>query len=390
VQETGQDIAQDIGPLAAPGLGAGIRARFLDPVNGLRLHILEAGYETPGRPLLVLLHGFPELAYSWRKVMRPLAEAGFHVVAPDQRGYGRTTGWSPAYDQELAPFSMLHLAGDAAALVYALGYAQAAAVIGHDFGSPVAAWCALARPDVFRKVVMMSSPFAGTPAPMVPGAAVATGLHASKEAVARGLASLPRPRKHYQWYYSEREADADMRNAPQGLHAFLRAYFHFKSADYAENRPHRLPSAAPEHLAVMPTYYIMDRDADMAATVAPYMPSPQAIAACGWMSEAEMAVYAQEFGRTGFQGGLNWYRTRFDAGIAADQRLYAGKTIDIPAMFVAGASDWGIYQVPGAVEAMQETACTRMQGCHFVSGAGHWVMQEQPDAVVRLFLDFLR
>lgn len=384
------DTTTAIGALAGPGLGDGIRARFLDSVNGLRMHILEAGYETPGRPLLLLLHGFPELAYSWRKVMRPLAAAGYHVVAPDQRGYGRTTGWSDAYDQELRPFSMLHLAGDAVALVYALGHAHAAAVIGHDFGSPVAAWCALARPDVFRASVMMSSPFAGTPTPDIPGASTAGGLHASKEAVAQGLAALPRPRKHYQWYYSEREANADMMHAPQGLHAFLRAYFHFKSADYAGNTPYRLASAAPEHLAEMPTYYIMDLAAGMAETVAPYMPSAGEIAACAWMPDSEMAVYAQEYGRTGFQGGLNWYRTRFDAGVAADQRLYAGKTIDVPSMFIAGSSDWGIYQVPGAVEATQTRACTAMRGCHFVPGAGHWVTQEKPDAVVRLLLDFLK
>ena len=103
-----------------------------------------------------------------------------------------------------------------------------------------------------------------------------------------------------------------------------------------------------------------------------------------------MAVYAQEYGRTGFQGGLNWYRTRFDAGVAADQRVFAHKTIDVPSMFIAGASDWGIYQVPGAIEATQEKACTQMRGCHFVPGAGHWVTQEKPDAVVQLLLGFLR
>ena len=379
---------EQIEPLTAPGLGDGIRSRFIEPVNGLRLHILEAGYETPDRPLLLLLHGFPELAYSWRKVMRPLAAAGYHVVAPDQRGYGRTTGWSAAYDQDLRPFSMLHLAGDAVALVYALGHRHAD-VVGHDFGSPVAAWCALTRPDVFHSVVLMSAPFPGTPAPLIPDTAAAGGLHASKEAVAQGLAGLPRPRKHYQWYYSEREANADMMQAPQGLHAFLRAYFHFKSADYEGNTPYRLASAAPEQLAQMPTYYIMDLADDMAATVAPYMPAQDAIAACAWMPESEMAIYAQEFGRTGFQGGLNWYRTRFEAGLAADQRLYASKTIDVPSMFIAGASDWGIYQAPGALEAMQQRATTRMLGCHLVDGAGHWVMQEQPEAVAGLLLDFL-
>src|SRR4029077_11882845 len=131
--------------------------------NGLRMHILEAGFEVPGRPLVLLLHGFPELAYSWRKIIVPLAEAGFHVVAPDQRGYGRTTGWDADYDGDLTSFRLLNLARDVLELVFALGHNTVAAVVGHDFGSPVAAWCALVRPDVFRRVVLMSAPFAGPP-----------------------------------------------------------------------------------------------------------------------------------------------------------------------------------------------------------------------------------
>ena len=124
----------ELPPLESAVLPAGVRARFADGINGLRLHILEAGHETPGRPLVLLLHGFPELAYSWRKIIVPLADAGFHVVAPDQRGYGRTTGWDPDYDGDLASFRMLNLARDALGLVAALGHQSAAAVIGHDFG----------------------------------------------------------------------------------------------------------------------------------------------------------------------------------------------------------------------------------------------------------------
>src|SRR5580704_5101028 len=145
-------------------LPAGIRSRSLDNGNGLSVHVLEAGFETPGRPALLLLHGFPELAYSWRKVMPPLAAAGYHVIAPDQRGYGRTTGWDARYDGDLAPFRFSNLVRDALGLVSAFGYKHVDAVIGHDFGSPVAAWCALMRPDVFRAVAMMSAPFGGVPA----------------------------------------------------------------------------------------------------------------------------------------------------------------------------------------------------------------------------------
>src|SRR5579872_1114660 len=143
-------------PLDASALPAGIRSRQVERINGLDVHILEAGFQTPGRPCLLLLHGFPELAYSWRKIMVPLAEAGFHVVAPDLRGYGRTTGWSANYDDDLTPFRMLNAVRDALGLVAALGYRETAAVVGHDFGAGVAALCALVRPDVFRSLALMS------------------------------------------------------------------------------------------------------------------------------------------------------------------------------------------------------------------------------------------
>jgi pimeloyl-ACP methyl ester carboxylesterase len=114
-------------------------------------------------------------------------------------------------------------------------------VIGHDFGSPVAAWCALLRPDVFRSVVLMSAPFAGPPA--IPfGTADGPQAAAIKpgRTIHDDLAALDPPRKHYHWYYSTRPADGDMRRCPQGLHAFLRAYYHHKSADWKANRPHKL------------------------------------------------------------------------------------------------------------------------------------------------------
>jgi pimeloyl-ACP methyl ester carboxylesterase len=380
-------IDPDLPPLDAALLPDGVRARFVDGVNGLRMHVLEAGHEGGPRPMLLLLHGFPELAYSWRATMPALADAGWHVVAPDQRGYGRTTGWTRAYDADLAPFRMVNLVRDALGLVAALGRTHVDAVIGHDFGSPVAAWCALMRPDVFRAVAMMSSPFSGPP-PMPP----LGGERGPRdpEPALRALAALPRPRKHYQWYYSMPEADADMVGAPQGLHAFLRAYYHHKSADWPENRPFPLRAWEAEELAKLPTYYVMDLDADMAATVAPHMPSPEAIAACRWLPDDALRVYAGEYARTGFQGGLQWYRCRTTGRFLAEEQTWAGRTIDVPSLFVAGASDWGIHQVPGALEATRTRACTRMLGCELVEGAGHWVQQERPGEVVRLLLDFLR
>ena len=375
-------------PLAAGLLPSGVRARVIAGINGLDMHILEAGAAPAGRPLLLLLHGFPELAYSWRKIMGPLASAGYHVVAPDQRGYGRTTGWSADYDQDLRPFSMLRLAADALALVYALGHTHVAAVIGHDFGSPVAAWCAVTRPDVFRTAVLMSAPFGGTPSVSVgpDGRAVD---HPAPTALDTALARLPRPRKHYQRYFATRAANADMRSDGHGLADFLRAYFHAKSADWSGNHPTRLDDGSAAQLARMPDYYVMDLAKTMPENVAPLLPTPAEVAACRWLTEAELAVYTAEYRRTGFQGGLNWYRARFEAELNADLALYANATLDVPSMFMAGRSDWGVYQVPGAYERMQSTACTRMLGCHLIDGAGHWVMQEQPDAVAALLIAFL-
>ena len=150
-------------------LPEGIRTRLIPNINGLQMHILEAGFEYGAdRPCLLLLHGFPELAYSWRHIMLPLAAAGFHVIAPDQRGYGRTTGWHAQHDDDPSDYSMPNLVNDMLVLVTALGYKRVASVIGHDFGSPVAAWCSLMRPDVFASVVMMSAPFGGAPLQLDP------------------------------------------------------------------------------------------------------------------------------------------------------------------------------------------------------------------------------
>jgi non-specific protein-tyrosine kinase len=178
-----------------------IRSRRIDGVNGLSVHILEAGYRQPDRPLVLLLHGFPELAFSWRKVMPLLAARGYHVIAPDQRGYGATTGWDADYDADLASFRMGRLVRDMLALLTALGHERVvAAVVGHDFGSPVAAWCALLHPDIFRCVALLSAPFPGPPRPR----------RDPWPEIDAALAALQPPRKHYQRYYTTREANADM------------------------------------------------------------------------------------------------------------------------------------------------------------------------------------
>ena len=364
------------GPVPLP---AGIRSRMASNGNGLDMHFLEAGFEERGRPCALLLHGFPELAYSWRRVMPALAEAGYHVVAPDQRGYGRTTGWDPDYDTELAPWRFFNLVRDVMGLLDALGHREAALLAGHDYGASVAAWAALIRPDVFRRLALMSAPFAGPP-DISPQPPPARSIHAD-------LAALERPRKHYHWYYSTRQANADMRDCAQGVHDFLRAYFHHKSADWDGNRPFRLAGWTAEELARMPTYYIMDLDRTMAETVAAEMPDTGKIAACRWLPDAELAVYAREYERTGFQGGLNWYRCRTSGLFDREQELFSGRRFEVPACFMSGAADWGAYQSPGALEAMEERAAA-WAGTWLVEGAGHWVQQERPDAVSARLLAF--
>jgi pimeloyl-ACP methyl ester carboxylesterase len=377
------------GPLSRDLLPPGVSARFVQNGNGLNMHVLEAG--EPGRPLVMLLHGFPEIAYSWREIIGPLAAEGYHVVAPDQRGYGRTTGWSADYDDSLEPFAPLNLVRDITGLVGALGYDRAEAVIGHDYGSPVAAFCALVRPDVFRSVILMSAPFGG-PAPLRTDPSAAKGMAdgLSDPNLLASMEKLDRPRKHYHWYYATRPADQDMCGCPEGIHDFLRAYFHMKSADWPANKPHPLAGWRAEELAKLPTYYVMDLAQDMPESVRSEMPSKDSIAACRWLPDEVMAVYAEEYGRTRFQGGLQWYRVVTGGLVGRDLRTFAGRRIEVPSAFIAGAQDWGVHQKPGEFEAMQSKGLADLRGVHLLEGAGHWVQQEQADKVLGLLIEFLK
>ncbi len=370
-------------------LPVGIRSRRVDNNNGVTMHMLEAGFETPGRPCVVLLHGFPELAYSWRNQLLPLAEAGFHAIAPDLRGYGRSVRTAIAFDDDLLPFSLMNRVSDVLGLVRALGYEKVVAVAGHDWGAPTAAWCALMRPDVFQSVVMMSTPFGGSPTlPLVAANKPRTPM--SDGDIPKELAALSPPRKHYWWYSATRGANENMWHARQGVHDLLRAMYHFKSADWKGNKPFALKSWAASELAKMPAYYIMDLDKGIAETMAAEMPSAAQTAACHWMAEGDLRVYSTEYIRTGFQGGLNSYRVLTDPRYSGELKSFSGRTIDVPSCFIGGADDWGVRQSPGAFEAMQQGACTRLLGVHLVAGAGHSIPEEQPERVNRLLLGFLR
>ena len=360
----------------------GLQSKRIQTKTGLNMHVLEAG--SPSNPCVLLLHGFPELAFSWRHQLTALANAGFHVIAPDQRGYGDTLGGDDHFDGDWQASGMLHLVDDVLALLEALNIGHVKAVIGHDFGSPVAAWCALTRPDVFRAVVMMSAPFSGPP-----DAVHWATTHAAIVQEVVALGELDPPRQHYQWYYSDAQANEDMWQAPQGLHAFLRAYYHVKSADWAVNQPHALTAWQAAELAKLPHYYVMPAGQTMAQAVAVHAPSAAQVSACTWLSETDLAVYVAAYQARGFQGGLQWYRCATSLKQFEVMSRYSGQTIDVPAAYIAGQADWGVYQFPGALEKMKAQVCKDMRFIELLPQAGHWVQQEQPEAVNKLLLNFL-
>lgn len=355
-------------------------------LDDLRVHYLQAG--DPDRPCIVLLHGFPELAYSWRKNIVPLAEAGYHVIAPDQRGFGRTTGWDDRYEADLYPFSTLGMAGDIIRLVTTLGKERVCLIAGHDSGAQIAAACALLRPDIFQSVIALSTPYAGAPR-QIPGRVRPIRPLAEDETI-RGLANLPVPRKHYTVYYSSETANRDLMNALQGLEDWFRGYFYAKSAQWEGNRPESLAGWTPEELARIPTYYIMNKDEDMAQTAQAYLSSLQGKPfPCGWLTDEDIRVYAEEYGRTGFQGGLNGYRCGTGGLNARQLALFSGRKIEVPFLYLTGEQDWGTWQFPGTVETMEKEASTQYRGIRIIRHAGHWVQQEQPEEVNREILRFL-
>ncbi|CCL98224.1 uncharacterized protein FIBRA_00218 [Fibroporia radiculosa] len=370
------------------GLLDEIISRLL-PVNDLNMHILEAG--DPSLPLVILLHGFPELAYSWRKVIVPIAQMGFHVVAPDMRGYGQTTSrTAPSFpirfEDDLGPFRVINIVRDVVALVFALGYTSVASIVGHDMGSGVAALCALIRPAMFRSLVIMSTPFPGPP-PLLfkvdPVKPPPSPLNIFSPEVKVQLAALDPPRKYYVPYFAGEDANRDMMNAPRGLHAFIRAYYHMKSADWPLNEPRPLDSPDPAKVAELPHYYMMPLEATMPQAVEPHAPSADEVAANTWLTERELAVYVSEYGRTGFQGGLNGYRA-YQPQYFQELQIFSGQKIEVPAMFLAGKQDWGVFQIPGALDRMKSQACSNLaeEDLVLVDGAGHWVQQEKPERTV--------
>lgn len=418
-----------LAPVELPDLPPQITSRYitLSDRDGLNVHILEAFPDTSDRSstpyhLILLLHGFPELAYSWRKVLVPIANAhqGYHVVAPDLRGFGRTTPLAGSgsasqvqYEDALSPYHILNIVDDICSLVRALGYSSVAMLVGHDFGSPLAGHCVVAYPELFASVVFMSAPFGGVGGPSLSQASSEGGDDKAKERpiaslgsdIATALAALQPPRKHYMAYFSTLSANADMLGqGGKALYDFLGGYFYMKSGHWDGNDTHPLPSAfslSPNiselaiDLATLPEYYVMPLHESMPDIIARHVRMDARVT---WPRADEVAggVYAAEFGRTGFQGGLNYYRSTFSPPPperVAQLRALAGRRVEVPAAFISGTRDWGVYQTPGAVRKMREVVCSAggMQDEDFVliEGAGHWVQQEAPEMVVRELVRFL-
>ncbi|KAI3394053.1 hypothetical protein diail_3272 [Diaporthe ilicicola] len=368
---------------------------------GLKIFILEAGESK--NDLILLFHGYPELAYTWRKVILPLASKGYHVVAPDCRGYGRTTGWdSSSYAHtNLSQFSPDQLILDNIALVRALGHETAACVVGHDFGATAASACALVRPDLFKAAVFMGHVPPGSAAlpALVPtssagetkGTEVQAKLSRDPD-IHTSLAQRSPPLKHYQWYNSAPTAAHDWENPPQGLRAFLRGYVHLKSHVWkGQGDIGRLTGWTADQLARMPAYYIMPLDSTMPGIVEQNMQGEDENLTKRFVTDDELDVYVSEFDRTGFQGMLNWYRSSTDPRIASSaMAVFAGRKFEVPTTYISGTSDWGNYQRPGALEGFESgRTANDYRGTRIFDGAGHWPQTEIPGLVCEEVVKFL-
>jgi pimeloyl-ACP methyl ester carboxylesterase len=313
--------------------------------NGIRLHIAEQG----SGPLVLLCHGFPESWYSWRHQLKALAQAGFHAVAPDMRGYGESD--RPA---DIDSYSLFHLVGDMVGVLDALGEKNAV-IAGHDWGAPVAWHAALLRPDRFRAVIGLSVPYR-------PRGGVAPTSVMAQNADAH----------FYQLYFqkpgvAEAELEADAR-------ASLRKILYSGSGDVPRRHP---PGAAPSGVGMVPR----------AGGFLTRMPNPEV--SPPWLSEADVEYYAGQFRRSGFRGGLNWYRN-----IDRNWELmapFAGASVTVPALYMAGDLDL-VVSFPRMKEVLADLPrfIPQLRSSVMLPGCGHWTQQERPKEVNKAMVEFLR
>lgn len=311
-------------------------ASFTVAANGIDLHMLEAGRGFP----VLLLHGFPELSFSWRHQLPALASAGYRAIAPDQRGYGKSSR-----PPDLTDYDIEHLMGDAIALLDELG-CDRAVVVGHDWGSMVAWTLALRHPDRFAGVVGMSVPF--IPRGALPPVQVFRQLFAKNF--------------FYIVYFQEPGiADADLGTDPaKTMRRFL-----------AGINAGGDPASAAVALSAPDGRGFVER-----------LPEPTELP--GWLTKGELDHYVAEFTRTGFTGGLNWYRN-LDRNWDLTSDL-AGKKVDIPSLFVGGAADPVLFMAPPSVASGW---VMDHRGDVLIAAAGHWVQQERPSEVNSALIEFL-
>jgi pimeloyl-ACP methyl ester carboxylesterase len=315
--------------------------RFVE-TNGIRLHVAEQGEGPP----VILCHGFPESWYSWRHQLRALAEAGFHAIAPDMRGYGQSDR-----PEEIEKYTLFHLVGDMVGLLDGLG-AGSAAIAGHDWGAPVAWHAALLRPDRFRAVIGLSVPFVPR-LPMRP-----TSIMPQNEEA-----------QFYQLYFqtpgvAEAELERDVRET-------MRRQLFAQSGD----APRREASSAGAGM--------VPRKGGLVAA----LPAPEALPS--WLTEADLDFYTEEFSRTGFRGALNWYRN-----IDRNWELmapFAGAHISVPALFIAGERD-AVLSFRGMSLLMGQLPklVPQLKAKLIIPGCGHWVQQERHEEVSTAMIEFLR
>ena len=317
-----------------------VEHRFVE-VNGIRMHIAEQGRG----PLVLLAHGFPELWYSWRHVLPALAAAGYHAVAPDMRGYGQTDA-----PPNISDYTQLQIAGDLVGLVRALGYDQAV-VAGHDWGAPAAYNAANLRPDVFRAVILLSVPY------VVRG----EGGVKPTEAMRR---RVPAGQQFYQTYYqtpgvAEKEFEADPKRT-------IRLRFYAGSGSIPKEHKTRF-------------VFGLDQKALDGFTDPKELPA--------WLREEDLDYYAKEFARTGFRGGLNWYRGQ-DIYWQETPFLVGRKLLE-PTLYIAGEDDPAAELVRPAVDSL-ETNVPNLWKKVLLPGVGHLPEQEAPGEVNRLMVEFLQ
>lgn len=302
--------------------------------NGIELNIAEAGEG----PLVLLLHGFPESWYSWRHQLEPLAEAGYHAVAPDMRGYGKSDK-----PHDINAYNQVEVVNDIIGLIPALGY-ETAVVIGHDWGAPTAWSCALFHPDKVTAVGALSVPF--SPRSEAPPIDV--------------MREMFKDMFFYQIYFQEEgvaeaELEADVRVA-------LRKFYHMASGDFDVTTVQPRPA-----------------DADLLSD----LEDPGKLG--DWCTDEDLDFYTAEFEASGFRGPLNYYRAQ---NITWTLTEGAPRRISQPALFMAGDRDGVIMMAAEVLKAMPQIV-TDLRVNELIPGAGHWTQQEAPDAVNRGILSFL-